>query len=97
MRDLDVQRSIIGNLQKNNARDVAAYAWKFQAIDRLKVAHALDRRLQANGRTLQVFIQVNTSNEPQKYGIRPAVLTEFLAALAWCFWMTKLNSTPLSP
>lgn len=81
MRDLDVQWSIIGNLQTNKARDVAAYAAEFQALDRLRVAEVLDRRLQAAGRTLPVFVQVNTSNEPQKYGIQPDELPEFLAAL----------------
>ena len=81
MKDLDVEWSIIGNLQTNKARDVAAYASEFQALDRLRVAEVLNRRLEAAGRTLPVFVQVNTSNEPQKYGIQPDELPEFLAAL----------------
>ena len=63
------------------ARDVAAYASEFQALDRLKVAKALDRRLQTAERTLPVFVQVNTSREPQKYGIQPEELPDFLTAL----------------
>ena len=31
----------------------------------------LDRRLQQEGRSLDVFIQINTSDEPQKYGMAP--------------------------
>lgn len=81
MQDLDVEWSIIGNLQTNKARDVAAYASEFQALDRLRVAEVLQRRLDAAGRTLPVFVQVNTSNEPQKYGIHPDEVAEFLAAL----------------
>lgn len=81
LKDLDIEWSIIGNLQTNKARDVAAYASEFQALDRLKVAKALDRRLQAAERTLPVFVQVNTSREPQKYGIQPDELPEFLTAL----------------
>src|SRR5690625_3563845 len=56
MQDLDVQWSIIGNLQTNKARDVAAYASEFQALDRLRVAEVLQRRLDAAGRTLPVFL-----------------------------------------
>ena len=82
LKDLDVEWSIIGNLQTNKARDVAAYAAEFQALDRLRVAEVLHRRLEAAGRTLPVFVQVNTSHEPQKYGIHPDELPEFLAALA---------------
>jgi len=81
MKDLDIEWSVIGNLQTNKARDVANYASEFQALDRLKVARVLDRRLQAAERTLPVFVQVNTSNEPQKYGIQPDELPEFLQAL----------------
>src|SRR5699024_2759997 len=81
MKDLDVQWSIIGNLQTNKARDVAAYAAEFQALDRLRVAEVLNRRLEAAGRTLPVFVQVNTSNEPQKYGIQPDELHDFLTAV----------------
>ena len=81
LKGLDIEWSIIGNLQTNKARDVADYASEFQALDRLKVAKVLDRRLQAAERTLPVFVQVNTSREPQKYGIQPDKLPEFLTAL----------------
>src|SRR5699024_3208442 len=66
LKDLDVQWSIIGNLQSNKARDVAAYAAEFQALDRIRIAEVLQRRLEAAGRQLPVFVQVNTSSEPQK-------------------------------
>lgn len=81
LADLDVDWSIIGHLQTNKARDVAAYATEFQALDSIRVAEALDRRLQAAGRSIDVFVQVNTSAEPQKYGISPEELTGFLREL----------------
>jgi pyridoxal phosphate enzyme (YggS family) len=79
--DLDVSWSIIGHLQTNKARDVAAFASEFQALDRLRVAEALDRRLQAAGRRLDVFVQVNTSAEDSKFGMPPEELPAFLEAL----------------
>nr|WP_055501239.1 YggS family pyridoxal phosphate-dependent enzyme [Nonomuraea pusilla] len=81
LADLDVAWSIIGHLQTNKAREVAAYAAEFQALDSIRVAEALDRRLQALGRGLNVYVQVNSSAEPQKYGIQPEELPGFLAAL----------------
>lgn len=81
LEDLNVRWSIIGHLQTNKARDVAAYASEFQALDSVRVAAALDRRLQAAGRGLPVFVQVNTSAEPQKYGIDPADALSFLREL----------------
>lgn len=81
LRDLNVAWSVIGHLQTNKARDVAAFAAEFQALDSLRLAEALDRRLQAAGRALDVFVQVNTSAEDSKYGLPPDQLTAFLKAL----------------
>ena len=77
----DLRWSIIGHLQTNKARLVARFASEFQALDSLRVAEALERRLQAEGRTLDVFVQVNTSGEASKYGLPPGEVTAFLRAL----------------
>ncbi|GAA1595899.1 YggS family pyridoxal phosphate-dependent enzyme [Leucobacter chromiireducens] len=81
LADLDVRWSVIGHLQTNKARDVAAFASEFQALDSERAAAALDRRLQAAGRSLDVFVQVNTSAEPQKYGLPPEDVAAFLKTL----------------
>jgi pyridoxal phosphate enzyme (YggS family) len=75
---IDVQWSVIGHLQTNKAKLVARCAHEFQALDSLRVAEALDRRLQIEGRSLDVFVQVNTSNEASKYGLPPDEVAAFL-------------------
>lgn len=82
MQDLtDLQWSVIGHLQTNKARLVARFASEFQALDSLRLAEALDRRLQAEGRSLDVFVQVNTSGEASKYGLAPEEVPAFIQAL----------------
>ncbi|GAB3266729.1 YggS family pyridoxal phosphate enzyme [Arthrobacter pigmenti] len=81
LSDLDVSWSVIGHLQTNKAKDVAAFASEFQALDSLRAAEALDRRLQMVGRELDVFVQVNTSGEESKFGLPPDELPGFLARL----------------
>ena len=82
MSDLvDLRWSVIGHLQTNKARLVARFAAEFQALDSLRVAEALERRLQAEGRALEVFVQVNTSGEASKYGLPPDEVAAFLRAL----------------
>lgn len=82
MADLaDLRWSVIGHLQTNKAKLVARFAAEFQALDSLRVAEALERRLQAEGRSLDVFVQVNTSGEASKYGLPPADVPAFLQAL----------------
>ncbi|MBX3303746.1 MAG: YggS family pyridoxal phosphate-dependent enzyme [Nitrospira sp.] len=82
MADLaDLRWSVIGHLQTNKAKLVAQFAAEFQALDSLRVAEALERRLQTEGRALDVFVQVNTSGETSKYGLPPDDVAAFLRAL----------------
>ncbi|PJK04283.1 YggS family pyridoxal phosphate-dependent enzyme [Lysobacteraceae bacterium NML71-0210] len=78
LADLPLRWSVIGHLQSNKAKYVARFAHEFQALDSIELAEALDRRLQIEGRALDIFVQVNTSNEPQKFGIAPETARDFL-------------------
>lgn len=79
--DLPIRWSVIGHLQTNKCKDVARFASEFQALDSLKVAEALDQRLQGEGRSLDVFVQVNTSGEPSKFGLPPEAVMGFAGQL----------------
>ena len=74
--------AIIGPLQTNKAKFVAKFADEFHALDSLKLAQTLQRRLEAEDRTLEVFIQVNTSGEESKSGIEAAGAADLLGGLA---------------
>lgn len=75
--DLDIDWCIIGHLQTNKAKYVARFAKELHSLDRLNLAKELDKYLQKEGRSLDVLIQVNTSSEPQKYGIAPKDVLAF--------------------
>jgi pyridoxal phosphate enzyme (YggS family) len=81
LQDLGIAWSVIGHLQTNKARQVARFAAEFQALDSLRLARTLDRHLAAGQRSLDVFVQVNTSGEASKYGLPPAEVAAFLDAL----------------
>lgn len=78
---LGLQWVAIGHLQTNKARLVAEDAAEFQALDSLRLAEALDRRLQAAGRRLRVLLEVNTSGEGSKGGFAPAEVPDAVRAL----------------
>ncbi len=77
----DLDWVMIGHLQTNKAKLVARFASEFQALDSLPLAAELDRRLQAEGRQLDVLIQVNSSAEDSKFGLPPDAVPAFAAAL----------------
>lgn len=76
--------AVIGPLQTNKAGQLVDCASEFHALDRPKVAAALERRmkqaLKEGKRTtaLEVLIQVNTSREPQKAGLDPREVPDFV-------------------
>jgi uncharacterized pyridoxal phosphate-containing UPF0001 family protein len=56
-------------------------SYRFHALSSVKVAAALDQALDDQGRGLDVFLQVNSSDEPQKFGLPPDEVEPFAIAL----------------
>ena len=81
LADCGIEWVVIGHLQTNKAKDVAKLASEVQSLDRLDLAQALDRRLRAEGRAIDVLVQVKTSPEETKHGLPPEELMAFLATL----------------
>lgn len=74
--------SVIGHLQSNKINQMLRFAHEFHALDSLRLAEALNKRLEAEDRDLDVLIQVNSSGEESKSGLAPEALPELLAALS---------------
>lgn len=77
----EITWAIIGHLQTNKARQVARFAAEFQALDSIRLARELDRRLQQEGRGLDVLVEINSSAEPQKSGVIPEEAVAFCRQL----------------
>ena len=65
-------KHFIGHLQSNKIKELLRYDVScIQSIDRFDLAEKLNTRIQFEKREMDVFIQVNTSNEDSKFGISP--------------------------
>lgn len=65
----DLRLHLIGGLQTNKARDAVRLADMIESLDRPALADALDRAAQAEGRLPDLLVEVNTGDEPQKFGV----------------------------
>jgi len=81
LAELDIAWSIVGHLQTNKVKYLTRFAREFHALDSVRLAEMLDSRLDREGRSLDVYVQVNTSGEESKYGLRPDELLPFLDEL----------------
>ena len=67
----DIELHLIGPLQSNKAKETVALFEAIHTIDRPKIAAAVAEEMAKQGKRLQLFIQVNTGEEPQKAGVLP--------------------------
>lgn len=74
----DVDLHLIGPLQTNKARQAMDLANAIHSVDRPKLANTLARLAQERGACPDLFIQVNTGEEPQKAGILPTDADAFV-------------------
>jgi len=81
LADLAIRWSIIGHLQTNKVKYLVRFASEFHALDSIRLAEELNRRLDAQGRDLDIFVQVNTSGEASKYGLHPDAVVPFVERL----------------
>jgi PLP dependent protein len=72
LKDIPHENHFIGHLQTNKIKDILKYdVVCVQSMDRLDLAEKLHQRLLPEGKTMEVLIQVNTSNEESKFGVHP--------------------------
>jgi len=76
-----IELHLIGPLQTNKARAAVEMFDAIHTVDRPKLAKTLARLAQERGRSPEVFLQVNTGEEPQKAGCLPADVDAFVAEL----------------
>ncbi len=73
-----VELHMIGPLQSNKAKVAVDLFDAIHTLDRPSLAQKLASLAQAQGSLPQLFVQVNTGEEPQKAGVLPADLSGFL-------------------
>jgi pyridoxal phosphate enzyme (YggS family) len=74
----DLKLHLIGPLQTNKVKLAVETCDAIQTVDRDKLAAALADELAKQGKRLDLFVQVNTGEEPQKAGILPAEADDFI-------------------
>ncbi|WP_417886048.1 YggS family pyridoxal phosphate-dependent enzyme [Zunongwangia sp.] len=73
----------IGHLQTNKIKELLRYNVScIQSIDNLRLAKKLHQRLTFEKKEIEIFIQVNTSNEQSKFGVHPDNAIDLVMAIS---------------
>ena len=73
-----IELHLVGPLQSNKARQAMGLFDAIHSVDRPKLARTLARLAQEEGHCPELFVQVNTGEEPQKAGVLPADADAFV-------------------
>lgn len=65
--NLDIEWHLVGHLQTNKVKHAVKVFKVIESVDRLELIDALEKRVEGK---MEVFIEVNTSGEPQKTGCK---------------------------
>jgi PLP dependent protein len=68
----DLELHLIGPLQTNKVKDAVLLFDVIQSLDRTRLADALAAERDKSGKVPRLLVQVNTGEEPQKFGVMPA-------------------------
>jgi PLP dependent protein len=73
---------LIGPLQSNKAKEAVALFDAIHSVDRASLCQALAKEIDSQKRRPQLFVQINTGEEPQKAGVAPQDADAFIASCA---------------
>jgi len=72
LHDFDIDWHFIGHQQRNKINKAIPRAACVHSDDRLHLAESIQRNIDASGKFLDVFVQINASGEESKFGAMPS-------------------------
>jgi len=85
---IEMRVHFVGHLQSNKVRKVVPMVWSVDSVDSLSLAEDISRMSGELGRTTRILLEVNTSGEPQKFGVLP---DEVLPLAEWILPLPHLS------
>jgi pyridoxal phosphate enzyme (YggS family) len=80
--DRSIAWHFIGHLQSNKVKYIADWISMIHSVDSIGLATEIGKRAAKAGRTIDVLIEVNTSEEATKFGVRPDKAVEFIQSVS---------------
>lgn len=92
-----VKFHFIGHIQSNKAKLAAEMFSLVETVDRYKLARSLNGHLEKLGRTLDILIQINIGQDPNKSGIPPREAAQLLEKISTLPQLRPLGLMTIPP
>ena len=77
-----VEKHLVGHLQTNKVRKALPLFDMIQSVDSVRLAREISSACQSTGTDMDVLVEVNTSGEETKFGLRPDEVVEAVEEMA---------------
>ena len=71
LEDSNIRWHFVGHLQTNKAKYIAGWIHLVQSVDSAHLGREISKQAVRLGRTVDVLVEVNTSGEATKFGVKP--------------------------
>jgi pyridoxal phosphate enzyme (YggS family) len=71
-------KHLVGHLQTNKVKKAIGLFDMIQSLDSLKLANEISKRALEGGKVMDVLVEVNTSGEESKFGLKPDEVLDFV-------------------
>ena len=88
---------MIGHLQTNKVKTALEIFSTIHSVDSLKLAQAINQQAEKVGKKVDVFLEVNTSGEEAKWGLRPEEVESVLNQIEPCQNIRMLGLMTMAP
>ena len=79
---------LIGPLQSNKAKEAVALFDAIHSVDRPSICEALAKEIESQKKRPELFVQINTGEEPQKAGVAPGEADDFIKSCRETYGLT---------
>lgn len=78
----NVKWHFVGHLQTNKVKYIVDFVHLIHSVDSIKLALEIEKRAQKINRIVDILIEVNTSGEETKYGVKPEEAVELVKQIS---------------
>lgn len=90
-------RHMIGHLQTNKVKQAVQLFDLIQSVDSVRLAEEIEKEAAKLAKTVDILIEVNTSGEEQKFGVRPQEITPLIEEISRCPHIRLLGLMTMAP
>lgn len=80
--DKQIRWHFIGHLQSNKVKYIAEYIHLIQSVDNERLAEEIHKRAEKANRTIDILVEVHTTDEATKFGVVPSQTVEFVKQIS---------------